>query len=840
MALTIDDAVQQMLARGIEPPPPQLAADGKKITWAGDARRPKKKNAWAVLHEWVSPRTSRSFIVGRYGIRDEHWAIEPTQQEWSPAERLAWQEKRKALEREAEADRDAAAALCRDKAARLWKRAAEEGASEYLQRKQVGAYGVRFAFRKVLVPVADLAGTLHGLQWIGPEGDKVFGTGTVKEGHFHLIGQVADGQPIAFGEGYATCASAFMATAWPVVVCFDAGNLAPVMVAWRKLYPDHAFMILADDDRHLVQRLCERLHQLQVSVEPAFFARSAGGVRDSSWTLADGSTVALKARWAKDRADVFHIEGSIEAAGVTQLLRLENAGRAKAFAAAKRHSARVLLPRFADRAARGTDFNDLHVDEGLDVVRAQLLAPPEEPQASRKPASGRRGGGSDDGAGPERLRFPYVTDKWEVRGIRENVYFALRMDPELQGLVGYNEFSQRIDKARAAPWGGHPSQWQPMDDLRLANYLAEAHGLIVANPVTLEQAVLMAAQDLAYNPVRDDFESTEWDGTARLEEWLIRGMGAADNAYTRAAGPYFLLSLVARVCEPGCQMDYMLVLQGAQGAGKSSALRILGGEFYAGGHFRIGDKEAMQALQGVLIFNFNELDSLGKAENSAIKGFITERADYFRPPYAKSFASFPRCCVLTGDTNQGEFLRDATGDRRFWVVQVGAVDLEYMRRERQQLLAEAMHLYRLGARRYPSREEERELFFPEQERWKVVDVWVDALARYVHATDKVADGFDGCGDALTNSERDYFSNQELMSQALHIDIAKIDRAGSMQRSLSNAMQQLGFRKHRWPKGRARPWGWQRVLASEQGPGAAQVPPTPAQPNVRADEVPAWQ
>lgn len=839
MALTIDDVVQQMLERGIEAPPARLAADGRKVTWAGDARKPKKKNAWAVLHEWISPRTSRTFIVGRYGIRDEHWAIEPTQQEWTPAERLAWQERRKLLEREAESDREAAAALCRDKAARVWKRAAEEGASEYLQRKQVGAFGVRFAFRKVLVPVTDLAGTLHGLQWIGPDGDKIFGTGTVKEGHFHLIGQVTDGQPIAFGEGYATCASAHQATAWPVVVCFDAGNLLPVMTAWRKLYPEHAFMVVADDDRHLVQRLCERLQEHQVDVQPAFFAKSNGGLRDATWALADGTEVVLKARWAKDRADVYHIEGSIAAGGVTQMLKLENAGRAKAFAAAKRHGARVLLPKFAERGSRGTDWNDLHVEEGLDVVRAQLLAPEEPP---RKPPAGRRGGGGsgDDGPGSNRLRFPYVTDKWEVRGIRENVYFALRMDPELQGLVRYNEFSQRMDKARPAPWGGHPTQWQPMDDLRLANYLAEAHGLLVANPVTLEQAVLMSAHDIAYNPVRDDFEAAEWDGESRLDEWLIRGLGAADTPYTRRAGKYFLTSLVARVCDPGCQMDYMLVLQGAQGAGKSSALRILGGEFYAGGHFRIGDKEAMQALQGVLIFNFNELDSLGKAENSAIKGFITERADYFRPPYAKSFASFPRCCVLTGDTNQGEFLRDATGDRRFWVVQVGQVDLDYMKRWRAQLLAEAMHLYREGARRFPSREEERELFFPEQERWKVVDVWHDALARYVHAPDRVADGFEGCGDGEVNRERDFFSNQELMSQALHIDIAKIDNAGSMQRRLTQAMQQLGFRKYRWPKGTARPWGWQRILASEQGGDAAPMPPAPAQPNDHADEVPAWQ
>ena len=258
MANTIDDVVSQMLERGIEPPP-SLIADGKKITWAGDARRPKKKNAWAVLHEWTSPKTGRTFVVGRYGIRDEHWAIEPTQTEWTPAEKTAWIERRKAIEKEADDDRRLAAAAAREKALKLWERARTDGVSEYLMRKQAGAYGVRFAFGSVLVPVTDLAGVLHGLQWIAADGGKVFGTGTVKEGHFHLLGQVADALPIAFAEGYATAATGHKATGWPVVACFDAGNLMPVVAAWRRLYPEHKFVMFADDDRHLVARLCDRL-----------------------------------------------------------------------------------------------------------------------------------------------------------------------------------------------------------------------------------------------------------------------------------------------------------------------------------------------------------------------------------------------------------------------------------------------------------------------------------------------------------------------------------------------------------------------------------------------------
>lgn len=831
-------------------PPKDLFTDGKKITWAGDARKPKKKNAWAVLYEWASPKSGKVYIVGRYGIRDEHWAIEPTQVEWSPAEKTAWLERRKALEKEADEDRKAAASAAVDKAGKLWARARPEGVSDYLQRKQVGAYGVRFAFGSVVVPLVDLAGNLHGLQWINREGGKVFGTGTVKEGHFHQLGDLADDLPVAFAEGYATAASGHMATGWPVVACFDAGNIMPVVMAWRKLYPDKKFVIFADDDRHLVRRLCERLQTHGVGIKPVDFAKSAGGLRDMHWELPDNRVVDLKARWAKDKCDVYYIEGSLTVDGTTQLLKIENAGRAKAFAVAKRCGAHVVLPRFAGRAEDLTDFNDLHVAEGLAVAREQLIAEPETKLEKKSnampPGEGGSRGGSGGGQGgcgdgSPRLNFPYLTDKWEIKGIRENVYFALREDPALRELVRYNEFSQRIDKVRIPPWGGKVGEWKEvLDDIRLAEYVASRHGLIVGNPVTIEQAVLMSAHDNVHNPVREDLESVEWDGIGRRHRWMVDCLGAANTEYVAAVSEYFLLSLVARVFEPGCQMDYMLVLQGAQGAGKSSVLQVLGGDYYGAGSFRIGDKDSLQALQGRLIFNFNELDALSRSESTAIKGFITERTDRFRPPYAKGFQAFPRNCVLTGDTNQGEFLRDATGDRRFWVVHCADIDVPKMISYRAQLLAEAVHCYKQGVKRFPDKAEEKRLFFPEQDKWKFVDVWHDALARYVNSNEMV-EHHDGClsahGVPLENIDREFFSTHELLVKALHIDVGKVDRAGTMQRSVGNAMKMLGFESHKWTQGRNRPRGYLRSLAGVQTqPTAAPV----ALPNpVNEDEVPPW-
>lgn len=838
MADSLYDVMQQMAERGIELPKKSLVPDGKKVTWAGTAGKPTKKNAWAVLHEWTSPKSQATFIVGVYGYKTDFWKVEPTQSEWSPADKAAWIEKQKLIEKQADEHRQGEADTASAKALKFWQRAQDSAVNDYLNRKRVGAFGVRFMFGKLLVPLWDVAGKLHGLQWIAQDGAKVFGTGTVKDGHFHLLGTVLDGSPIAFCEGYATAATVHEATGWPTVCCFDAGNLMPVLAAFRKLYSDAQFVIAGDDDKYLTARLCERLAQHGVSVTPKDFGKNAGGVRDQAWDLPDGRKVELKAAWAKDRNDVYLIQGSITADGVTHLVKLENAGRAKGLAAAKKHGARLICPVFVDRLHKLSDFNDLYLSEGLDVVREQLLAPPPAAESAKKngPTSvkggpngggsgGDGGGGYGEGSGP-RLRFPYLTDKWEIKGIRENVYFALTEDAALAALIRFNEFSHRLDKTRPAPWGGLAGKWTALDDLRLANYLAQNHGLIVGNPLTVQQAVLMSANDHAYNPMRDYFDGLVWDGVPRLSHWLSDILGAEQNEYSSKAGIYFLLSMVARVFEPGCQMDYMLVLQGAQGARKSSVLKVLAGEYYAGGTFRIGDKDSMQVLQGRLLFNFNELDAMGRAESTAVKSFVTERTDVFRPPYGSNFIDYPRCCVLTGDTNQDDFLKDATGDRRCWPVHCADINVELMAQQRDQLFAEATNFYKLGAQRYPDKDEERRLFLPQQDRWKFVDVWQDVLARYVNSTNFV-EGFDGSvknGSQLQNDQREFFSTHELMEKALHQDVSKIDRAGSQQKAVGNAMRALGFKKHKWTAGRSRPNGYIRVLDKEEKTPVAGLAP----------------
>jgi putative DNA primase/helicase len=364
--------MQQMARFGIDVPPRadlSKAFDGY-YRWRPSAESKAKKSAWARLYEFRTDN-GRSFISGAFGWRGDTWQVEATPTAWTPAERAQWQEQRKAAARAEEAARAKDAETAAQKASKLWERARDEGANAYLDRKRVRAFGVRFLRDMLLVPLRDMAGELHGLQFISDE--KKFGTGTQKEGHFHAIGDVKPDLPLCFVEGYATGATVHMATGWPVVVCFDAGNLEPVVARWRELYPDLQFVIGADDDRHVVQRLCDRLARVGISIAVEDFSKERGGFRPMEWDMPDGSVVTLQIGMRAGADGFARLEGSLKVGDQVQLLKLENAGRAKATACAKRHRALVLLPRFAERAAPFTDWNDLHVSEGLDRVIEQLL-----------------------------------------------------------------------------------------------------------------------------------------------------------------------------------------------------------------------------------------------------------------------------------------------------------------------------------------------------------------------------------------------------------------------------------------------------------------------------------
>jgi len=299
----------------------------------------------------------------------------------------------------------------------------------------------------------------------------------------------------------------------------------------------------------------------------------------------------------------------------------------------------------------------------------------------------------DTSRGPPDWRAALAPSGAGYLGDERNVLIALRGAPELTGLARFNEFALAVEFSRSPPWRTvEPSTvWSEADDTQLAAWL-QAQGLKVRGTTAVADCIAVAAGDYGYHPVRDYLSSLEWDGEPRLQIWLADYLnGAGQATYLSAVGSRFLISAVARIFQPGCQADHVLVLEAPQGAGKSRAARTFARrpEWFAGDLPEIHGKDARLQLVGRWIIEIAELKAIRTSEVEAQKSFITQTHDTFRPPYGRRTAQFPRQCVFIATTNESEYLRDRTGNRRWWPVKCGPIDVEALARDRDQLWAEA-------------------------------------------------------------------------------------------------------------------------------------------------------
>ncbi len=287
----------------------------------------------------------------------------------------------------------------------------------------------------------------------------------------------------------------------------------------------------------------------------------------------------------------------------------------------------------------------------------------------------------------------------------ENVALFLQNSPEWAGVLGYNEFT-----------GGHfvlrqpPTPITALPDCELEDHFdtetvrwLERRGLLV-KPDLVRRVVDTIARSNPYHPVRGYLESLPaWDGANRIGSWLIDYCGvdsgdANPNEFAMAVGEKFLISAVARVMEPGCKADHILVLEGEQGIGKSTVARTLAGEWFTDQLGEMGSKDAAMQVRGVWVVELSELGTLGRAETAREKAFITQQTERFRLPYGHRLVHVPRQCVFIGTTNLDTWLKDETGGRRFWPVRCRQIDLAALKRDRDQLWAEALARYRSGVK----------------------------------------------------------------------------------------------------------------------------------------------
>ncbi len=714
--MSYDTALAQLRDAGLVVE--QLETDGRLIRVPTEDDKARKRSGWYVAHT-LRTDDGRELVFGSWG----NWRTGISGKLKYNAKGIDDAE-RERIRAQMARDREAAqqarlelAATAARRAVRIWEGLPDSGSSPYLTRKKARSYGLRFAKGgAVVVPVRAAGGDLVGLQFIDADGGKKFLTGTAKTGAFHWLHEPqGPDEVIQLAEGYATACSVLLATGHATACAFDAGNLLPTAEAIRRLYPHATLVVCADDDH----------------ATPG------------------------------------------------------NPGRQKAQECAQRARGSVCLPVF--QGERGTDFNDLHVAEGLDAVRACLAVQrdPSVPQGTLReaaeesqPARSVPGGGSAPDAEEDWTARLRRGGSGELKPDIANIVAILEHDTRWSGVLAYCDFSSRVLKRRPPPFrGGAVGEWTDTDTTRLRVWMSETWR---CTPKTsdADEAVLMAAQLNRYHPVREYLEACMWDERPRVDGWLSRYLGAPDTEYTRAVGRYWLIAAVARAMKAPCKADCVLILEGQQGLGKSTALKILGGEWYSDTHFQLGEKDGYSQMVGVWICELSELDSFNKAESTRAKQFFASQEDRYRPPYGRRAVTHPRQCVFAGTTNQDSYLKDPTGNRRYWPVLCTRLDAAGLARDRAQLWAEAVDLYLHGARWWPG-EDEGGAFGAEQERRYQSDAWEDVIRLFLSST--------------TTSQ---LTVAELAKDALKLEVGHL-KPPEEQR-IGRVMARLG-----WPKNRRR-------------------------------------
>lgn len=375
-----------------------------------------------------------------------------------------------------------------------------------------------------------------------------------------------------------------------------------------------------------------------------------------------------------------------------------------------------------------------------------------------------------------------------IIGDERNVGLALTLAPELRDLVRFNEFSLRVEFGTVPPWRETKTgeTWSDDDDHGLQVWLQE-RGLEIRNPSTIAACIAFAAKEAGFHPPRDYLAGLSWDGSERLSTWLERCLDAnGPREYLAAVGKRFMVSAVARPLKPGCQVDHVLVLEGQQGIGKSESARILAvlPAWFADDMPDLGNKDAAIQLAGKWIIELAELAAVRRADIERVKAFLSRETDTYRPPYGRRTVSVPRQCVFIATTNEALYLRDQTGNRRFWPVKCGHIDLDALRAERDQLWAEAVQLFRAGEQWHPTGSECTLAAAEQSERVLVTELEAD-VAEYL--------------DHVTAAGIKEVDTKAVMVEALHLDPDKPDfseRAVRLGAQVAGAIERAGWERVR--------------------------------------------
>ena len=350
---------------------------------------------------------------------------------------------------------------------------------------------------------------------------------------------------------------------------------------------------------------------------------------------------------------------------------------------------------------------------------------------------------------------------------------AVLHDPAFAGLLGYDEMACTAMLMRPL---ADDATFKPRpltdEDVGAVQTRLQRLALKRLSKDVVHQAASMLARENSYHPVRDYLASLHWDTVERLPLFFPAYFGTPDTPYEREIGRMFMISMVARIAQPGAKVDHVPVIEGPQGALKSTACGILGGEWFSDELPDITTKDASVHLRGKRLIEVSEMHAYNRAETTRLKSFVSRQVERYRPPYGRLEVTEPRQVCFVGTTNASAYLKDASGNRRFWPVRAGIIDVAQLQLDRNQLFAEASARHKRGERWWPDKDFERERIAPEQSaRYDSGDAWEDTIREYVSSRAKVTVG-------------------EVAREALNIDTPRIGTAD--QRRIAAALEAIGW------------------------------------------------
>lgn len=428
---------------------------------------------------------------------------------------------------------------------------------------------------------------------------------------------------------------------------------------------------------------------------------------------------------------------------------------------------------------------------------------------------------SDESEPAEGLKALALKKDGMPKATINNVFLILQHDKGLNNPIVYDEFADKTLVVKEMPWSGEAGrEWTDADQTELYHYIETKY--CIANRRAVDDAVVVAARRNSHNPVTSYLDTLLWDGRERVATLFIDYLGAEDNNYTRSIATKLLTAAVQRAYEGGNKFDYMPILVGEQGIGKSTLLDILGGEWYTDALTTFDGKKGAELIAGKWVVEVGELAAMGRHEIEEIKQFITRRQDRYRAAYGRRAEDRKRRCILVGTSNETNFLRDTTGNRRFLPIQCRATKpkhsvWEALAKERDQIWAEAVTAYKVGTPTHLNKVEEEQAEII-RSNYLAVAPYAGVVEEYIAQTEYIpADWYDMDNhkrklwlsgmrdDSEKLVKRKYISAIEIWVECLNGDIKKYSKKDA--NAITLTLKQLCGGQTR---ARVKPYGQQRV------------------------------